>query len=131
MCLARRRLPVAQVHAWHAGLQLPGRGIAQQETCQCGSGAVIGRRLGGETRRELVVPTTLDQCPHGPDHLPVVSSKLVAVAALLPRECFAAFEGGVPLVHRRGLPGVAERGVTLDVEIRRAPWGGSPAVGPG
>ena len=125
------RGPVAQVHAGHAGLNLARCGKAEQEARQRGTCAVVVFRFRGEAGSELIVAAALHQRPHGPDHPLATRAELQAVAPLLPAQRFASLNGGVPLIHGRGLPGVSERRIALHIEVGRSPAFLSAEVGPG
>src|ERR1035438_10362353 len=125
------RGPVAQVHAGHAGLNLARCGKAEQEARQRGTCAVVVFRFRGEAGSELIVAAALHQRPHGPDHPLATRAELQAVAPLLPAQRFASLNGGVPLIHGRGLPGVSERRIAFHIEVGRSPAFLSAEVGPG
>src|ERR1019366_2952352 len=112
-----------QIHAGNACLRLPDRGQAQQVTRQSRASSVISQGLCGETVSELVVPAILEKSPHGPDISAVTSAGLQTVTPMLPAQSVAALEDRVPGVHRRSQISVAQPGISLHVEIRRAGCG--------
>src|ERR1019366_10356826 len=60
----------------------------------------------------------LEKSPHGPDVPAIPPAEFQAVPAVLPAQRVAPFQNRVPRVHRGGRLGIAESGITLDVE----PW---------
>ena len=96
------RIPLTQVHLRNAGLTLADHGHAEHEACECGAGAVIGKRLAGEAAGELVITAILEEAPHRPDKPLIRAAKLQAVASALPAQGVAAFDDSVPGVHGSG-----------------------------
>ena len=125
-------VPLAKIHLRNAGLALARRGQAELEAGQRRAGAaVIERVLGGEAVGELIVAAILEEAPHGPDEPLIGAAEFGAVAADLPVQRIAALDDRVPRVHGSGQVVVAERRVSLHVEIGRAPCGGPAKAGAG
>ena len=110
---------LAHVHRRQARLPLLDGRQAEQEAGERLPRAVVGRRLGGEAARELVVPAVLEEPEHVPLEVLEVSADFQRVLSPRPREPVAHLQERVVVLARRAQQRVTERLEALDVEERQ------------
>src|SRR5580704_10058393 len=69
----------------------------------------------------MVVAAVLKESPHRPDIPLIKAAELQAVSSDQPAYGVASFDQGVPRMHRCGCVAVSDGGVSLYVEVGRAP----------